>query len=112
MLQVSNVLADESLSIHDQGNCIFQIGANCELGPYAHVHPDTELADGVDIGNFVEVKRSRIGAGTKAKHLAYIGDATLGQKVNVGAGSITSWAQALPAELSRLFAMPQSGTAA
>ena len=65
------------------------IGANCELGPYAHVHPDTELADGVDIGNFVEVKRSRIGAGSKAKHLTYIGDATIGRSVNVGAGTIT-----------------------
>jgi bifunctional UDP-N-acetylglucosamine pyrophosphorylase/glucosamine-1-phosphate N-acetyltransferase len=65
------------------------IGANCELGPYAHVHPDTELADGVDIGNFVEVKRSRIGAGSKAKHLTYIGDATTGRDVNVGAGTIT-----------------------
>jgi bifunctional UDP-N-acetylglucosamine pyrophosphorylase/glucosamine-1-phosphate N-acetyltransferase len=66
-----------------------KIGANCELGPYAHVHPDTELADGVDIGNFVEVKRSRIGAGSKAKHLTYIGDATIGRDVNVGAGTIT-----------------------
>jgi bifunctional UDP-N-acetylglucosamine pyrophosphorylase/glucosamine-1-phosphate N-acetyltransferase len=66
-----------------------KIGAHCTLGPYARVHPNTELADGVGIGNFVEVKRSRIGAGTKAKHLAYIGDATLGAKVNVGAGTIT-----------------------
>ncbi|MEP6702518.1 MAG: bifunctional UDP-N-acetylglucosamine diphosphorylase/glucosamine-1-phosphate N-acetyltransferase GlmU, partial [Betaproteobacteria bacterium] len=66
-----------------------KIGANCELGPYAHVHPDTELADGVGIGNFVEVKRSRIGAGSKAKHLSYIGDATIGRDVNVGAGTIT-----------------------
>jgi bifunctional UDP-N-acetylglucosamine pyrophosphorylase/glucosamine-1-phosphate N-acetyltransferase len=65
------------------------IGANCELGPYAHVHPDTELADGVELGNFVEVKRSRIGAGSKAKHLSYIGDATVGRNVNVGAGTIT-----------------------
>lgn len=65
------------------------IGAHCELGPYAHVHPDTELADGVEIGNFVEVKRSRIGAGSKAKHLSYIGDATVGRNVNVGAGMIT-----------------------
>ncbi len=65
------------------------IGNDCELGPYAHVHPDTELADGVDIGNFVEVKRSRIGARSKAKHLSYIGDATLGRNVNVGAGMIT-----------------------
>ena len=66
-----------------------KIGANCELGPYAHVHPDTELGDGVDIGNFVEVKRSRIAAGSKAKHLTYIGDATIGRDVNVGAGTIT-----------------------
>ena len=65
------------------------IGAGCALGPYAHVHPDTELADGVDLGNFVEVKRSRIGANTKAKHLSYIGDATIGANVNVGAGTIT-----------------------
>ena len=47
------------------------------------------LADGVDIGNFVEVKRSRIGEGSKAKHLTYIGDATIGRNVNVGAGTIT-----------------------
>jgi bifunctional UDP-N-acetylglucosamine pyrophosphorylase / glucosamine-1-phosphate N-acetyltransferase len=65
------------------------IGAHCDLGPYAHVHPDTELADGVELGNFVEVKRSRIGAGSKAKHLSYIGDATVGRNVNVGAGMIT-----------------------
>ena len=65
------------------------IGARCELGPYAHVHPDTELADGVGLGNFVEVKRSRIGAGSKAKHLSYIGDTTVGRNVNIGAGTIT-----------------------
>ena len=65
------------------------IGARCGLGPYAHVHPGTELADGVEIGNFVEVKRSRIGAGSKAKHLSYIGDTTIGRNVNVGAGTIT-----------------------
>jgi len=65
------------------------VGAHCDLGPYAHVHPDTELADGAEIGNFVEVKRSRIGAGTKAKHLSYIGDARIGSNVNIGAGLIT-----------------------
>ena len=65
------------------------IGARCDLGPYAHVHPDTDLADGVEIGNFVEVKRSTLGAGSKAKHLSYIGDATVGRNVNVGAGTIT-----------------------
>ncbi len=66
-----------------------KIGAHCEMGPYAHVHPGTELADSVAIGNFVEVKRSRIAAGSKAKHLSYIGDTTIGRDVNVGAGTIT-----------------------
>jgi bifunctional UDP-N-acetylglucosamine pyrophosphorylase/glucosamine-1-phosphate N-acetyltransferase len=66
-----------------------RIGANCELGPYAHVHPDTVLEDDVAIGNFVEVKRSRVGAGSKAKHLSYLGDTTVGRNVNVGAGTIT-----------------------
>ena len=65
------------------------IGAGCALGPYSHVHQDTELGDGVDIGNFVEVKLSTIGNGTKANHLTYIGDSTLGRNVNVGAGTIT-----------------------
>ena len=66
-----------------------RIGARCAVGPYSHVHPDTELADDVDLGNFVEVKRSRIGEGSKAKHLSYIGDSTVGRNVNVGAGTIT-----------------------
>lgn len=66
-----------------------KIGANCELGPYAHVHPGTELEDDVAIGNFVEVKRSRVAAGSKAKHLSYLGDAVIGRNVNVGAGTIT-----------------------
>ena len=65
------------------------IGAGCALGPYSHVHPDTVLGDGVDIGNFVEVKRSTVGNGSKAKHLSYIGDTTVGRDVNVGAGTIT-----------------------
>jgi bifunctional UDP-N-acetylglucosamine pyrophosphorylase/glucosamine-1-phosphate N-acetyltransferase len=64
------------------------IGAHCELGPYAHVHPDTVLEDHVAIGNFVEVKRSRVASGSKAKHLSYLGDATVGRNVNVGAGTI------------------------
>ena len=65
------------------------IGTGCALGPYAHVHPDTTLGDGVDIGNFVEVKRSTVGNQSKAKHLSYIGDSTIGRGVNVGAGTIT-----------------------
>jgi bifunctional UDP-N-acetylglucosamine pyrophosphorylase/glucosamine-1-phosphate N-acetyltransferase len=59
------------------------------VGPFAHLRPQTILRAGSRIGNFVEVKKSIIGKGTKANHLSYIGDATLGEKVNVGAGTIT-----------------------
>jgi bifunctional UDP-N-acetylglucosamine pyrophosphorylase/glucosamine-1-phosphate N-acetyltransferase len=64
------------------------IGAQCRVGPYARLRPGTELADDVHIGNFVEVKASTLGKGSKANHLAYVGDATLGSRVNYGAGSI------------------------
>ena len=65
------------------------IGANCRIGPYARVRPGTRLAEDVHIGNFVEVKASDIAGGSKANHLAYIGDTTVGRNVNVGAGTIT-----------------------
>jgi len=66
------------------------IGAKCQIGPYARLRPGnrSHLADEVHIGNFVEVKASSIGAGSKANHLSYIGDAEVGSKVNVGAGTI------------------------
>jgi bifunctional UDP-N-acetylglucosamine pyrophosphorylase/glucosamine-1-phosphate N-acetyltransferase len=66
------------------------IGADCRIGPYARIRPGTRtrLAEGVHIGNFVEVKASSIGAGTKANHLTYIGDSEVGRNVNVGAGTI------------------------
>jgi bifunctional UDP-N-acetylglucosamine pyrophosphorylase/glucosamine-1-phosphate N-acetyltransferase len=65
------------------------IGAHCRVGPFARLRPGAELADEVHIGNFVEIKASRLGAASKANHLAYIGDAELGARVNVGAGTIT-----------------------
>ena len=66
------------------------IGADCRIGPYARIRQGTRtrLADGVHIGNFVEVKASSIGAGSKANHLSYIGDSEVGRNVNVGAGTI------------------------
>ncbi len=66
------------------------IGADCRIGPYARIRPGTRtrLAEGVHIGNFVEVKASSIGAGSKANHLSYIGDSEVGRNVNVGAGTI------------------------
>jgi bifunctional UDP-N-acetylglucosamine pyrophosphorylase/glucosamine-1-phosphate N-acetyltransferase len=60
-----------------------------EIGPFSHVRPGTVLKRGVHVGNFVEVKNSVIGEGTKASHLTYIGDATVGRETNIGAGTIT-----------------------
>ena len=73
-------------------NCVIdraRIGPNCNIGPFARFRPSSELATGVHIGNFVEVKNSILGPGAKANHLTYLGDATVGEKVNVGAGTIT-----------------------
>jgi bifunctional UDP-N-acetylglucosamine pyrophosphorylase/glucosamine-1-phosphate N-acetyltransferase len=65
------------------------VGDGAEVGPFARLRPGTELGENVHIGNFVEVKKSFLGAGTKANHLAYLGDAEIGKGVNIGAGSIT-----------------------
>ncbi|GGX22383.1 bifunctional UDP-N-acetylglucosamine diphosphorylase/glucosamine-1-phosphate N-acetyltransferase GlmU [Undibacterium macrobrachii] len=65
------------------------VGAKGQIGPYARLRPGAELAEDVHIGNFVEVKNSQIAAHSKANHLAYIGDATVGSRVNIGAGTIT-----------------------
>jgi bifunctional UDP-N-acetylglucosamine pyrophosphorylase/glucosamine-1-phosphate N-acetyltransferase len=64
-------------------------GANAVIGPFARLRPGTELADEVHVGNFVETKKARLGRGSKANHLSYLGDAEIGSKVNVGAGTIT-----------------------
>lgn len=66
------------------------VGAHCQIGPYARLRPGADLADEVHIGNFVEVKASRMGKGSKANHLAYLGDAEVGANVNYGAGAITA----------------------
>lgn len=65
------------------------IGSDCRIGPFARIRPETTLADGVHVGNFVEIKKSRIGNGSKVNHLSYVGDTIMGAKVNVGAGTIT-----------------------
>jgi bifunctional UDP-N-acetylglucosamine pyrophosphorylase/glucosamine-1-phosphate N-acetyltransferase len=64
-------------------------GARCSIGPFTRVRRGARLADEVHIGNFVELKNSEIGAGSKANHLSYVGDTTVGSKVNVGAGTVT-----------------------
>jgi bifunctional UDP-N-acetylglucosamine pyrophosphorylase/glucosamine-1-phosphate N-acetyltransferase len=73
-------------------NCVIDraaVGPRNSIGPFARLRPESVLHEDVHIGNFVEVKKSEIGAGSKANHLTYLGDATVGRKVNVGAGSVT-----------------------
>lgn len=65
------------------------IGKGAQIGPYARLRPGTELADNTKIGNFVETKKTKVGKGSKINHLSYVGDSVLGEKVNVGAGTIT-----------------------
>jgi bifunctional UDP-N-acetylglucosamine pyrophosphorylase/glucosamine-1-phosphate N-acetyltransferase len=73
-------------------NCIIEsasVGARCRVGPFARIRPGTRLDESVHIGNFVEVKATTVGAGSKANHLTYLGDTEIGREVNVGAGTIT-----------------------
>ncbi len=74
-------------------NCVLEdatIGNDCRIGPFARLRPEAEIADQGHIGNFVEIKKSKIGTGSKVNHLAYVGDSTVGSAVNIGAGSITA----------------------
>lgn len=73
-------------------NCVIEnavIGSRTKIGPFSRIRPDTVLADNVHIGNFVEIKKSSVGQGSKVNHLTYIGDSIIGKTVNVGAGTIT-----------------------
>lgn len=73
-------------------NCVIEdavIGQHSRIGPFARIRPETVLADNVHIGNFVEIKKTRVDQGSKINHLSYVGDATVGRNVNIGAGTIT-----------------------
>ncbi len=75
-----------------QDHCVIvdsEIEANCSVGPFAHLRMNTHLEEKSVVGNFVEVKKSRLGRGSKSMHLTYLGDATIGEKTNIGAGTIT-----------------------
>ncbi len=90
----NNFIRDATIGAGTQifPNCVIEeaaIGAYCRIGPFARLRPGNRLAEHVHVGNFVEVKKSDIGAGSKANHLTYIGDTTVGRDVNVGAGTIT-----------------------
>jgi len=93
-IEPNNIIKNTSIADHSivHANCVIDsavIGAHCAIGPYARIRPETRLADHVKIGNFVEVKKSNIGAHSKVNHLSYIGDTEMGADVNVGAGTIT-----------------------
>jgi bifunctional UDP-N-acetylglucosamine pyrophosphorylase/glucosamine-1-phosphate N-acetyltransferase len=66
-----------------------EIGAGAIVGPFAHLRPGSQLDEQAHVGNFVELKKTKIGKGSKANHLSYLGDATIGANVNIGAGTIT-----------------------
>jgi len=90
----NNVLRDSTVGsdtiIHP--NCVIDqadIGVDCRIGPFARLRPETKLAAHVHVGNFVEVKKSDVGEGSKMNHLSYIGDTSIGSGVNIGAGTIT-----------------------
>jgi bifunctional UDP-N-acetylglucosamine pyrophosphorylase/glucosamine-1-phosphate N-acetyltransferase len=73
-------------------HCVIEnvkIGKNCRIGPFARLRPETVLAEQVHIGNFVEIKKSTVANGSKINHLSYVGDSEVGQRVNIGAGTIT-----------------------
>ncbi|KQN53906.1 bifunctional UDP-N-acetylglucosamine diphosphorylase/glucosamine-1-phosphate N-acetyltransferase GlmU [Erwinia sp. Leaf53] len=85
----NSVIADDSVIspysvIEDAG-----LAAGCTVGPFARLRPGSELAEGAHVGNFVEMKKARLGKGSKAGHLSYLGDAEIGANVNIGAGTIT-----------------------
>ena len=65
------------------------IDDGCVIGPFARIRPGSRIASGAHIGNFVEVKNTKIGEGSKANHLSYLGDSVIGKRVNIGAGTIT-----------------------
>jgi bifunctional UDP-N-acetylglucosamine pyrophosphorylase/glucosamine-1-phosphate N-acetyltransferase len=66
------------------------VGKGCEVGPFTHLRVGTVLEDGAEVGNFTEAKKARVGSGTKAKHLTYLGDTKIGPRTNIGCGTITA----------------------
>lgn len=85
----NSVIADNTIV---KSNSIVEsadVGKSCEIGPYARIRPGTVLNESSKVGNFVEIKKSTIGVGSKISHLSYIGDTVMGESVNIGAGTIT-----------------------
>jgi bifunctional UDP-N-acetylglucosamine pyrophosphorylase/glucosamine-1-phosphate N-acetyltransferase len=84
-----STIGDEVLVRNGSVISTAQVAKGALIGPYAHLRPESEIGEGAHVGNFVETKKSRLGAGAKANHLSYIGDAEIGAGTNIGAGAIT-----------------------
>ena len=94
IIEPNSVITDSVIgnSVHIKPSCVMQdasVGDNAVVGPFAHLRPHANLGEDVKVGNYVEIKKSTIGKGSKVSHLTYIGDAIVGEGVNVGAGTIT-----------------------
>lgn len=87
--EIRNCVVGEGSVIRQSVAHDSEIGANVQIGPFAHIRPGSQILDEVKIGNFVEIKKTVFGKGSKASHLSYIGDAEVGEDVNIGCGSIT-----------------------
>jgi bifunctional UDP-N-acetylglucosamine pyrophosphorylase/glucosamine-1-phosphate N-acetyltransferase len=90
----NNIIKNTSIAdnVEINANCVIEdaeIGADSRIGPFARVRPESKLAEQTHIGNFVEIKKSKVGKGSKINHLSYIGDSIIGKDVNIGAGTIT-----------------------
>jgi len=87
--RLSNATLHDGVTVRESVVIDSTLGNDVSVGPFAHLRGQTELADRVHVGNFVEIKKSRLGRRAKVSHLSYLGDATVGEESNVGAGTIT-----------------------
>jgi bifunctional UDP-N-acetylglucosamine pyrophosphorylase / glucosamine-1-phosphate N-acetyltransferase len=89
-VRITNSRLGDGVIVKDHSVIIdSEVEANCSIGPFAHLRMNAKLEEKAAVGNFVEVKKSRLGRGTKAMHLTYLGDATIGERTNIGAGTVT-----------------------
>ena len=89
-MRIVNSIVDDGATINNF--CVIidsHVSSGAQVGPFAHLRPQSDVGEDARVGNFVELKKTRLGRGSKANHLAYLGDATIGDNVNIGAGTIT-----------------------
>ena len=88
--RISNSKLGDNVTVKDHSLIVdSEVASNCSVGPFAHLRMNATLEEKATVGNFVEVKKSRLKRGTKAMHLTYLGDATIGERTNIGAGTVT-----------------------